>query len=223
MLHGAMGWKKAGKSWPRKKLKWVVKHSKAEFTRKRPGKLSAGTQQLDRQWEHAKGAVPKQRITKRLGKIKEELWAYLYQGYWRQQVSGSLFHKLGQLCAETRWSPKKKKGVLQLAQWNLMTLAVFSTERSHCLTALQGILTVMYLRNFIDVLETPTRVANSNEMFENGSFHRWQHTSAPTGDVTYVCPLVVIVLKCWGEKRFFVGFDDLCYRVSGENSSNMFT
>ena len=36
MLHGAMGWKKAGKSWPRKKLKWVVKHSKAEFTRKTP-------------------------------------------------------------------------------------------------------------------------------------------------------------------------------------------
>ena len=114
MLHGAMGWKKAGKSWPRKKLKWVVKHSKAEFTRKRPGKLSAGTQQLDRQWEHAKGAVPKQRITKRLGKIKEELWAYLYQGYWRQQVSGSLFHKLGQLCAETRWSPKKKRGCYNL-------------------------------------------------------------------------------------------------------------
>ena len=46
----------------------------------------------------------------------------------------------------------------------------FSTERSHVLTALQGILTVMDLRNFIDVLETPTRVANSNEMFENGSF-----------------------------------------------------
>jgi hypothetical protein len=107
MLHGAMGWKKAGKSWPRKKLKWVVvKHSKAEFTRNRRGKLSAGTQQLDRQWEHVKGAVPKQWTTKRLGKIKEkELWAYLYQGYWRRQVSGSLFHKhhkLGQLCAETR-------------------------------------------------------------------------------------------------------------------------
>jgi hypothetical protein len=65
---------------------------------------------------------------------------------------------------------KEKKGVLQLAQSNLMTPAVFSTERSQFLTALQGILTVMYLRNFIDVLETPTRVANSNEMFENGSF-----------------------------------------------------
>ena len=39
----------------------------------------------------------------------------------------------------------------------------------------------------------------------------------------YVCPLVVIVLKCWGEKRFFVGFDVLCHRVSGENLSNMFT
>ena len=65
---------------------------------------------------------------------------------------------------------KEKKGVLQLAQSNLMNLAVFSAERSHILTALQGILTVMYLRNVIDVLETPTRVANSNEMFENGSF-----------------------------------------------------
>ena len=65
---------------------------------------------------------------------------------------------------------KEKKGVLQLAQSNLMTLAVFSTERSHFLTALQGILTVMYLNKFIDVLETPTRVANLNEMFENGSF-----------------------------------------------------
>ena len=60
---------------------------------------------------------------------------------------------------------------LQLAQSNLMTCAVFfSTERNHFLTALQGILTVMYLRNSIDVLETPTRVANSNGMFENGSF-----------------------------------------------------
>ena len=64
---------------------------------------------------------------------------------------------------------QRKQGVLQLAQSNLMTIAVFSTERSHFLTALQGILTVMYLRNFIDVLETPTRVPNSNEMFENGS------------------------------------------------------
>ena len=65
---------------------------------------------------------------------------------------------------------EEKRGVLQLAQSNLMTFAVFSTERNHFLTALQGILTVMYLRNFIDVLETPTRVANSNDMFENGSF-----------------------------------------------------
>ena len=65
---------------------------------------------------------------------------------------------------------RKKKGVLQFAQSYLMTFAVFSTVRSHVLTALQGFLTVMYLRNFIDVLETPTRVANSNEMFENGSF-----------------------------------------------------
>ena len=126
-----MGWKKDGKSWLRKKLKWlVVKHSKAEFTRKRRGKLSAGTQQLDRQWEHVKGAVPKQWTTKRLGKIKEkELWAYLYEGYWRRQVSGSLFHKLGQLCAETRWLRKKKEGVLQLAQSNLMTCAVFFFNR----------------------------------------------------------------------------------------------
>ena len=117
-----------GRSW---NGSWVVKHSKAGFTRKRRGKLSAGTQQLDRQWEHAKGAVPKQWTTKRLGKIKEkELWAYLYQGYWRRQVSGSLFHKLGQLCAETRWSPKKKKGVLQLAQWNLMTRGVFNRKKS---------------------------------------------------------------------------------------------
>ena len=91
-IDGAMGWKKADKSWPRKKLKGVVvKHSKAEFTRKRRGKLSAGTQQLDRQWEHVKGAVPKQWTTKRLGKIKEKE-LYLYQGYWRRQVSGSLFH-----------------------------------------------------------------------------------------------------------------------------------
>jgi hypothetical protein len=65
--------------------------------------------------------------------------------------------------------PKKKQWVLQLAQSNLMTVAVFSTE-NHFLTTLQGFLTVQYLRNFIDVLETPARVANSNEMFENGSF-----------------------------------------------------
>ena len=87
-------------------------------------------------------------------------------------------------CVQKLADRQRKKGVLQLAQWNLMTLAVFSTERSHFLTALQGILTVMYFRSFIDVLETPTRVANSNEMFENGSFQNWQHSSAPTGDVT---------------------------------------
>lgn len=66
---------------------------------------------------------------------------------------------------------KEKKGVIQLAQSNVMTFAVFfNRKRSHVLTALQRNFVCMDLRNFIDVLETPTRVANSNEMFENGSF-----------------------------------------------------
>ena len=62
-----------------------------ETIEKRREKLSAGTEKSDRQWEHVKGAVPKQWTTKRLGKIKEKE-LYLYQGYWRRQVSGSLFH-----------------------------------------------------------------------------------------------------------------------------------
>jgi hypothetical protein len=78
--------------------------------------------------------------------------------------------------------------VLQLAQSNLTTAAVFS-RKNQLLTALQGILTVTYLSNFIDGLEAPTRLTNSNEMFkknemfENCSFQS-QHSSAATGDVT---------------------------------------
>ena len=65
--------------------------------------------------------------------------------------------------------PNKKKGATTCAVKFDDPRGVF-TERSHFLTALQGFFTVMYLRKFIDVIETPTRVANSNEMFENGSF-----------------------------------------------------
>ena len=60
-----------------------------ETIEKRREKLSAGTEKSDRQWEHVKGAVPKQWATKRISKIKKkESWAYLYQGCWRRQVSG---------------------------------------------------------------------------------------------------------------------------------------
>ena len=73
------------------------------------------------------------------------------------------------MCRKSLTAKEKKKVVLQLAQSNLTTLAVFS-RKNHLLTASQGILTVTYLNNFIDGFGTPTRLANSNEMFENNSF-----------------------------------------------------
>ena len=49
----------------------VVKHSRAEFTRKRGRARTAGTQQLDRQWHHVKKSVPNQWTTTSKGKIRE--------------------------------------------------------------------------------------------------------------------------------------------------------
>ena len=73
-IDGALGWKKAGKDWPRKRLKWVVvKHSHAEFARKRRQGRTAGTQQLDRQWHHVKKSVPHQWTTTSKGRSERKL------------------------------------------------------------------------------------------------------------------------------------------------------
>ena len=103
-IDGALGWKKAGKDWPHKSFKWVVvKHSRAEFTRKRPRARTAGTQQLDRQWHHVKKSVPKQWTTTSKGKIRErDLWKYLWRGQWRRLNEGHVFKSLGKLCTDKR-------------------------------------------------------------------------------------------------------------------------
>ena len=103
-IDGALGWKKAGKDWPRKSFKWVVvKHSHAEFTRKRGRARTAGTQQLDRQWHHVKKSVPNQWTTTSKGKIREwALWKYLWRGQWRRLNEGHVFASLGELCKHHR-------------------------------------------------------------------------------------------------------------------------
>lgn len=103
-IDGALGWKKAGKDWPRKSLKWVVvKHSHAEFARKRRQGRTAGTQQLDRQWHHVKKSVPQQWTTTSKGKVREKaLWKYLWRGQWRRLNEGHVFASLGKLCKQNR-------------------------------------------------------------------------------------------------------------------------
>ena len=88
----------------------VVKHSRAEFTRKRGRARTAGTQQLDRQWHHVKKSVPKQWTTTSKGKIRERaLWKYLWRGQWRRLNEGHVFTSLGKLCKHTEMKGSKKK------------------------------------------------------------------------------------------------------------------
>ena len=81
----------------------VVKHSRAEFTRKRGRARTAGTQQLDRQWHHVKKSVPNHWTTTSKGKIRERaLWKYFWRGQWHHLNEGHVFASLGKLCKHHR-------------------------------------------------------------------------------------------------------------------------
>ena len=94
---------------------WVmVKHSKAESTRERHCKLSAGTQQLGR--HYVKISVPRTWNTRLKGKVRRtEMCRYVWRGAWRRSTTGNLFGRLGQLYKTEVWDAQcPKKGCRNL-------------------------------------------------------------------------------------------------------------